>query len=100
MVINWSNFAIDNLREFKKVTKMNDIRLYTDALFEYTENLINNNDLGKYVLSINNLEIRQLIFKKHKILYCIVENEIRILALIHESQNYTLALKYMLTNLF
>ena len=100
MVISWSNFAIENLKEFTKISKINDIKSYTNDLFEYIDNLINNNDLGKYVISINNLEIRQLIFKKHKILYCIVGSEIRILALIHESQNYTLALKYMLTNLF
>lgn len=96
MVINWSEFAIENLRDFIKITKIYNIAEYTNELFEYTNNLIDNNSLGKYILTFNSYEIRQLVFKKHKILYYIYENEIRILALIHSSQDYGSILKQML----
>lgn len=96
MVINWSEFAIENLRDFIKIAKIYNIAEYTDELFEYTDNLINNNFLGKYILTFNSYEIRQLVFKKHKILYYIYDNEVRILALIHSSQDYGSILKQML----
>ena len=96
MVINWSEFAIENLRDFIKITKIYNIAEYTNELFEYTDNLINNNFLGKYILTSNSYEIRQLVFKNHKILYYVCDNEIRILALIHSSKDYGLILKQML----
>ena len=96
MVINWSEFAIENLRDFIKITKIYNIAEYTNELFEYTDNLKDNNSLGKYILIFNSYEIRQLVFKKHKILYYIYDNEIRILALIHSSQDYGSILKQML----
>ena len=96
MVINWSEFAIENLRDFIKITKIYNIAEYTDELFEYIDSLKDNNSLGKYILTFNSYEIRQLVFNKHKILYYIFDNEVRILALIHSSQDYGSMLKQML----
>lgn len=100
MVINWSDFAQENLKTFIKFTKIQNLSEYIDNLFHFTNTLIENNYLGKHIITLNSYEIRQLIFEKHKILYCINNDEIRILALIHSSQNYTSMLKEMIKYLF
>lgn len=96
MVIKWSNFAKDNLKQFTKITKIQNVQDYINKLLKYTNELINNNNLGKHIITLNSYDIRQLIFEKHKILYCIYKNEIRILALIHSSQDYISMLKEMI----
>ena len=61
---------------------------YVNNLFNFTNHLIDNNNLGKPLLNFNSYQIRQVIYEKHKILYTAVWDEIRILALIHYSQDY------------
>ena len=89
MVINWSNFAIQNLKDFLEITKIYSPMEYVNNLFNFTNHLIDNNNLGK-----------QVIYEKHKILYSVVGNEIRILALIHASQDYNKAFKKLIKELF
>lgn len=96
MVINWSNYAQENLEEFLKITKIQDTDKYIDDLFHYIELIIDNNEIRKFFINFNGYKIRQLIFNKHKIMYYIKDNEIRILALIHSSQNFISAFNKML----
>ena len=94
MVINWSNFAIQNLKDFLEITKIYSPMEYVNNLFNFT------NHLGKHILDFNSYQIRQVIYEKHKILYSVVGNEIRILALIHASQDYNKAFKKLIKELF
>ena len=100
MVINWSNFAIQNLKDFLEITKIYSPMEYVNNLFNFTNHLIDNNNLGKHILDFNSYKIRQVIYEKHKILYSVVGNEIRILALIHASQDYNKAFKKLIKELF
>ena len=100
MVINWSEFAQESLKNFIEITKIQNTEKYVHDLFDYIDLLIENNYLGKYQFKFNDHDVRQLIFRKHKILYYVKNDEIRILALIHSSQDYITILKQMLRYLF
>ena len=93
MVIYWSNFAKENLKQFLEITKLSNPIKYIENLVNYTDNLIDNNYMGKHILTVSTCEIRQLIYKKYKILYTFENNEIKILSVIHSSQNYSEILK-------
>ena len=100
MVINWSEFAQESLKKFIEITKIPNTEKYVHDLFDYIDLLIENNNLGKYQFKFNDYDVRQLIFRKHKILYYVKNDEIRILALIHSSQDHITILKQMLKYLF
>ena len=84
MVI-WSNFAKPNLKFFKQFTKMNDQNTsnYINSLIKYVNNLDTHHYLRKVLINFNNKEIRQIIFKSHRILYIINKNNIYIISVIH-----------------
>lgn len=60
---------------------------YIKSLVEYTNCLENQKHLGKLLIYYNSKEIRQLIYKKHRIIYCIVGNTIFIISIIHSIQS-------------
>ncbi len=89
MVIVWSNFAKTNLRDFLSNTYMEHSNAieYIKSLYSYVQSLENNNYLGKSLSYLHLSEFRQLIYKKHRILYSIQSNEIHIIAVIHIAQD-------------
>ena len=96
MVI-WSNFAKQNLKFFKQFTKMNDQNTanYINSLIKYVNNLESQHYLGKVLYNFDNKEIRQIIFKSHKILYIIHKNNIYIISVIHTLQNSNIYIKFI-----
>lgn len=95
MVIKWTEFAKMNLKDFLNNTIMaheNAIN-YIKSLMQYTEYLSEQNSLGKLLYVFEEKEIRQLLYKKHRILYYIYQNEIRILAVIHTTQELNSTIK-------
>ena len=87
MVINWTNIAKTDLYNFLLHTHKYKKQQYIEKIVTYTEILIEFPMLGKVLFHIRNLEIRQLIYEKHKIIYYINSNEIIILSVIHSSRN-------------
>ena len=63
---------------------------YIYDLIDYTELLSKFSQIGKIVDYIESFEIRQLLHKKHKILYTIYNSKIYILRFVHTSQNFNL----------
>ncbi|MCI8273838.1 MAG: type II toxin-antitoxin system RelE/ParE family toxin [Clostridia bacterium] len=95
MVIIWSNFAKTNLKDFLHTTSMEHKNAidYLKSLHKYTECLIENSHLGKSIDYLSLSNVRQLIYKKHRILYCVYSMEIRIIAVINTSQNLNSIIK-------
>lgn len=83
----WTDRAILHITDFIKKAKEGTeetAKEYMNKLVDFTYVLETMPMIGKKLeYMINNYEIRQLIYKKHKILYYIKENNIVILAIIH-----------------
>ncbi len=86
MVI-WTDNAISHITEFIDETKENTEEIskaYMRKLIDYIDILETMPELGKNIkFVVSNYEIRQLIYKKHRIIYHIKENDIVILSVLH-----------------
>lgn len=89
MVIKWTPLAIEQLQNFIKMSKAepHNIKDYISSLVEFANNLLWSNDMGKVMLMLNNVKFRQLLYKKHRIIYYVKNDEIQIVSVIHTSQN-------------
>lgn len=90
MEIIWTANAKKDLFDFLQSSKLSSnskIISYINSLTNYVEILSTYSSLGKILFHINDLEIRQLIYKKHRILYFINSNQIIILSVIHVSRD-------------
>ncbi len=88
MVVVWSNFSKENLKNFLQTTLMekeNAIK-YIKKLVEYVNCLKENNFLGKVLTRYDNKKIYQLIFEKHRVIYFIESDKIYIISVIHTVQ--------------
>ena len=95
MVIKWSDFSKENIKDFTKNSLMLSPKNYVKSLLEYVTYLSDHPRLGKVLCYINSKEIRQLIYRKHRILYYIFDNKIYIIAVIHSSQDLKTSLKFI-----
>ena len=96
MVI-WTDNAISHITEFIDEAREgteNTAKSYMKKLIDYTEILEKMNEIGKkidYILF--NYEIRQVVYKKHRIIYHIKESkDVIILAVIHTKLDMNKAL--------
>ncbi len=89
MVIKWTPLAIQQLQNFSKISKAetHNIKKYITELVTFANNLLSNNELGKVMFILNNIKFRQLLYKKHRIVYYVKKDEIQIVSVIHTSQN-------------
>ena len=96
MVI-WTDNAISNITEF--IDEANEgteqvAKKYMQKLIYYAEILDDMKKMGKkmpYIIS--NYEVRQVIYKKHRIIYTIDKDSVVILAVIHTRLDINKALK-------
>ena len=89
MVIKWTPLAIEQLQNFVEISKAetHNVKKYITSLVDYSNSLLSNNELGKVMFTLNNVKFRQLLYKKHRIIYYIKKDEIQIVSVIHTSQN-------------
>lgn len=87
MVINWTNPAIQDLKDFKQYTLMSNTNDYISDLIDSVNLLTYQPKLGKIYFYTNNCIIRQLIHEQHRIFYYIDKNTIHIVAAIHHRQD-------------
>lgn len=99
MVIIWSAPAIEDLENFKNITKKLNVKEYLSNLVEYVDTLKLNPRLGKVYTYIKGTIIRQLIYQEHKIYYSLNNDELNILAVIHSRQDTKQRLRYIKENL-
>lgn len=86
MVI-WTDTAISHITEFIDEVREdteNTAKSYMSKLIDYTDILETMPEIGKKIeFVISSYEIRQMIYKKHRIIYHIKENDVVILAVLH-----------------
>lgn len=94
MVIKWTPLAIEQLQNFREISKAesHNIKDYIISLVTFTNSILDNNELGKVIFMLNNVKFRQLLYKKHRIIYYVKNGEIQIVSIIHTSQNLEKAL--------
>lgn len=95
MVIEWDKKARNDLKEFVKYSKTNNANKYVKLLITYVKNLAEYPNLGKIQYIYNDVEIRQLIFKMHRIYYRIKDNKIIIIAVLHTNADIIKITKYL-----
>ena len=95
MVVIWSTSAIGDLKEFKEYTQQSNSNAYILELISYVDTLIDNPRLGKIYSYINEIIIRQLIYREHKIYYYIEDDKIHILAIVHHRQDMKTRINYI-----
>lgn len=102
MVI-WTDNAISHITEFIDESKANTeepAKAYMEKLVDYVQILDNMPKIGKATeYSVNNIyELRQLIYKKHRIIYHIKEGNTVILAVLHTRLDINKALNKLKRN--
>lgn len=96
MVIKWTRLARNDLLKFYQNAHPyteDNVKKYIEELIQYTKILKDFPNLGKNIFYIKDFEIKQLLFKKHRIIYYIQETKIIILTIIHTSRNINRILK-------
>ena len=87
MVIKWEITSIEDLKEFKKYSKISNINQYISKMVRYVDELADKPRLGKIYLYTRRKIIRQLIYEKHRIFYYIDNDIIHIISVIHHRQS-------------
>ena len=95
MVVIWTTSAIEDLKEFKEYTQQSNSNVYIIELISYVDTLINNPRLGKIYSYINEIIVRQLIYREHKIYYYSEDDKIHILAVVHHRQDMKTRINYI-----
>ena len=95
MVIEWTNPAIQDLKEFKENSKIIDTTGYILKLVQYVKTLSEFSRLGKIYFYTKGYIIRQLVYQKHRIFYYINDNTIYILAIVHHRQDIQKKIRYI-----
>lgn len=96
-MVVWTDNAISHITEFidnAREDTENTAKSYMSKLIDYADILDNMPELGKKLeFVISNYEIRQIIYKKHRIIYHIRNNDAVILAVLHGRLDINLAFK-------
>lgn len=90
MVVLWSKQSKFDLKNYKKHSKIytrGKLDNYINDLVVYVDSLKSAPYLGKFFYVHNNIEVRQLIFKMHKIFYYIQNEQIIIIMITHTSRD-------------
>lgn len=95
MVIKWSEFAKKNLRDFVKYSTLLSPTSYVRELVSIISILQNQPKSGKILFCKDDIETRQIIYKMHKIIYRIKDNEIHIGAVLHIKYNLDNSIKFI-----
>ena len=93
----WTDNAISHITEFIKDAKTDKEEIaknYMNKLVDYVYTLENMNEMGKdFEYVVSNYKLRQLIYKKHRIIYIIKNDDVVILAVLHTKLDIEKALK-------
>jgi plasmid stabilization system protein ParE len=96
LVVIWSKNAKYDLKNYLKKSKIQSqqkLKKYISSLIIYTKLLEHFPKLGKVFYVYKNIEIRQLIFKIHKIFYFIQNDKIIIVKVANPSQDLSNIIK-------
>ena len=98
MVVIWQKQAQDDLKNYIKNSKIyttDKLKKYVNVLVDYVSSLEELPYLGKVFYVYNNIEIRQILYKMHRIIYYIKEEKIIIVKVDHTARNIDTVIKYL-----
>ena len=95
MVIKWTKYALNDIKEFKNYTQKACPKTYIRELFDRVLKLKDFPNLGFISMYINKKTIRKLIYNEHSIMYYIDGENIIIVAIIHYKQNISSKLAFL-----
>lgn len=102
MVI-WTDNAISHITEFIDEARedTNEVaKSYMNKLVDYVDILETMPEIGKKIeYIISNYSVRQMIYKSHRIIYSIKENDAVILAVLHTKLDINKALRKLKDNI-
>ena len=96
MVVKWSKYAIDDLKncvQNSKIYATGKLEKYINNLVLYVNDLQTSPLLGKEFYTYKEIEIRQLLYKMHRIFYYIYDDSIIIIMVTHTSRDLTNIIK-------
>ena len=102
MVVHWTKEAKLDLKNYytnSKIYSKGKLEKYITDLIIYVNSLSSFPNLGKLLYTHNEIKIRQLIFKMHKIFYYVQENKIIIIKIAHTSRDLIKVIK-IINNFF
>lgn len=96
MKVELSISAQRDLDDYLKYTAKTpkNAEIYISKLITYSDMLSYHHYLGVFVLQKRNYQIRQLIFRQHKIFYSVYSNKIFIISIVHIYRNVNSYLNY------
>lgn len=98
MIVEWSETAkldLQNFIENTHIQTQTNLKKYITGLINYVDTLNISNHLGKFLFYINNIEVRQLLYKNHRIIYYLDFDKITILSVIHLSRDIKQYLEFI-----
>ena len=95
MNIVWTKSAKEDLANYRNKSKILNVEKYIEKLISYVDELENHPRLGKMLIYKQDIEIRQLIYKMHKILYIIEDEKIKILIVVHAHRDMKFIVKFL-----
>lgn len=87
MKIRWSHEALERIIEIQEyISKDSSVRAieFVDRLIEHAESLSDKPRMGRTVPELANSDIRELVFKKYRIVYRLKANCVEILTVFEE----------------
>lgn len=66
----------------------NNVLKYIDEVIEYIEVIKQSPHIGKVIYTNKQGAVRQLVYRKHKVLYIIINNKIIVLRIIHSARKF------------
>lgn len=96
-MVKWTDNAIANITDFIDSARFdteNTAKNYMSKLVDYIDILNTMPDLGKVIENkVFNYEIRQLVYKNHKVIYHNDGKDIIILTILHSKMDFEIVLK-------
>ena len=93
MVIIWQKQAKDDLKNYINNATILEPQKYVSDLVNFVDCLYTSQYLGKVFCTLNNIEIRQLIYNMHRIFYYIDNDKIYIIKISHTSMDLSNVVK-------
>lgn len=100
MNLLWTKNAKDELTNYKYTSKLVNVSKYIEDLINKVDILTRHPQIGKIVFYNDEKEIRQIIYRMHRILYYTDNKNVYILDVSHTHRNMQTIISYLKRNLF
>lgn len=87
--INWSKYARVDLRNFRQYSSKtpSNLEKYIVKLVNYADTLVFMKRLGKRLIYFQKIEVRQIIYKEHRVIYHLKKDIVTIITIVHTKRD-------------